>query len=347
MTCACTRAGPWRERHQAAASVEDRQAGQGVAAVHLAHQQVGEGAHQLRDAAAGGLDLDRHRDRVAVVLDEVEDGQLQVGGGVEALPELALGRRAVPGGAVDDLVARERGGRGPGHVARRQVQAGLRAADRLEELGAGGRGLRDHVEPRVAPVRGHLPAAGARVVLRPDRAQHHLVGRHAELEHQGPVAVVGVEPVVAGLEDQARRDEHRLVAGAADLEEDPVLALELDLLVVEPPRQEHGAVHREEGLAVQAQPAVHRRCHQVLLLCLAWPRPRGGRRVRGFANSTAGRGVRPSAGPRGTGVRRRLGPGRSRRQCSPGGRRGRAGVRGGGRARSPRRASPRPPGAAG
>ena len=39
----------------------------------------------------------------------------------------------------------------------------------------------------------------------------------------------------------------------ADLEVDPVLPLELDLLVVDPPRQDHGAVQADQVLARQAE----------------------------------------------------------------------------------------------
>ena len=66
------------------------------------------------------------------------------------------------------------------------------------------------------------------------------------------VAVVEVEPVVPRLEDHARRRGDGLVTGARDLEEDLVLALEPDLLVVQPARQEHVAVCRDELLAGEA-----------------------------------------------------------------------------------------------
>src|SRR5690606_11753432 len=40
--------------------------------------------------------------------------------------------------------------------------------------------------------------------------------------------------------------EDRLVTGPADLEEDPVLPLELDLLVVDPTGEQHDAIEVEE-----------------------------------------------------------------------------------------------------
>jgi hypothetical protein len=46
-----------------------------VAAIHFLDEESRERRHQLRDRAARGVDLDRNRDRVAVVLDEVDDGQ--------------------------------------------------------------------------------------------------------------------------------------------------------------------------------------------------------------------------------------------------------------------------------
>src|SRR5688572_26989080 len=54
----------------------------------------------------------------------------------------------------------------------------------------------------------------------------------------------------------ARGHEDRLMARAADLEECLALVLELDLLVVDLPRQEHGAVGGEE--IVPRQPLVLR-----------------------------------------------------------------------------------------
>src|SRR5213079_1135364 len=92
------------------------------------------------------------------------------------------------------------------------------------------------------PVRRHLAAAGTRVVLRADGAQEHLERRHAERETERAIAVVREEPVVARFERHAGRDEHAFMARAADLEEDQALVLELNLLVVELPREDHRAV---------------------------------------------------------------------------------------------------------
>jgi hypothetical protein len=83
-------------------------------------------------------------------------------------------------------------------------------------------------------VGGNLPPPGRGVVAGTGRREQHLGRRDAELQHQRAVAVVGVVPVVAGR-SEPRGHQHGLVAGAADLEVDPVLALELDLLVVDAP----------------------------------------------------------------------------------------------------------------
>ena len=211
----------------------------------------GKPGHQLRDRAAGRVDLDRHRDGVAVVLHQEDHRQLEVGGGVERLPELALAGGAVAGGAEHDLVA-----------VRLLVPVGdaldagvaepcLRAAHGLEELGAGGARRADDVEGLVAPMGRHLPAARVGIVGGADGGQELLRGRHAEAETERAIAVVGVEPVVGGAEDPRGGHQDALVAGARDLEEDLVLPLELDLLVVDPPRQQHEAVHVEQVRLLQ------------------------------------------------------------------------------------------------
>jgi hypothetical protein len=80
-------------------------------------------------------------------------------------------------------------------------------------------------------------------------AEEHLERRHADREAQGAVAVVGKKPVVAGFERHARRDHDGLVPGAADLKKDQALVLELDFLVVDPPRQQHRPVNPEHLIA--------------------------------------------------------------------------------------------------
>src|SRR5204863_8382660 len=105
---------------------------------------------------------------------------------------------------------------------------------------------------RSGPVRRHLPAAGAGIFLRPDGGEQQVERRHPELEAERAIAVVGEEPVVARFEGEASGDEDGLVAGAADLKEDPALVLELYFLVVESARQEHAAVHGQQLVATEA-----------------------------------------------------------------------------------------------
>jgi hypothetical protein len=225
-----------------------REAGQRIAAVDLAHEKVRERADELGDAAARRLHLDGDRDRVTVVLDEIDDGDLAIARGVEALPELAFGRGSVARRAVDDL-ARFLG----------QLHAGLGAAHRLKELRAGGGRLGHDVQAPVTPVRRHLAAARVGVVLGPHRGEEHLLCRHAQLQHERAVAVVRVEPIGGGAHGHAGGDEDGFVPRAADLEIDLVLPLELDFLVVDAPRQVHRPVDGEECLAVEPlQPVVDR-----------------------------------------------------------------------------------------
>ena len=121
----------------------------------------------------------------------------------------------------------------------------------MQALRADAAALRRDVEAPVAPVRRHLPAGVGRVVHGADRREEHLERRHAERQAERAIAVVREEPVVAGAELQAGRDEDGFVAGAADLEERFLLVLELDLLVVDLSRQEHEAIGREQLVARQ------------------------------------------------------------------------------------------------
>ncbi len=175
----------------------------------------------------------------------------------ERFPEFALARRAVAKRHIRDLVVRE-----PrtaiGDAGNTAVDdSGFRRADRLQYLRAGRARLRHDVERFVAPVRRHLPAAGIRIVLRADGGEKHLERSHSELKAEGAIAVVGIEPVVAWFEHEAGRHEHCLVAGAANLEKDLALVLELNLLVVKLARHQHAAMHGEDVLAAQSGEFLH------------------------------------------------------------------------------------------
>ena len=222
-----------------------------VAPVDLLDQQIGEAVQQPRDVATRRLLGDRHRDRVAVVLDQDDERQLLLRRRVQRLPELALAGGALAGRDVGDLAVVQLGGAlrqaGEALVAHRRFGA----ADAVQALRAGRTRARDDVQAAAAPVRRHLPAARGGVVLRADALQQHLVGRDAQREAEGAVAIVGEGPVLAAPQLAAGGDQDRLVPGARDLEEDLALVLELNLLVVEAPRQEHQPVGGEQLVARQ------------------------------------------------------------------------------------------------
>ena len=139
-----------------------------------------------------------------------------------------------------------------------EQHAGLASADGLQALRAGGAALRRNVQRLVTPVRRHLPSARTRVVFRAHRAQQHFERRHAKLQAQRAIAVIGIKPVVTRAQVHAGGRQHGFVAGAANLEEDQALVLELNLLVVEPARQQHGAVRPQQVVARETAPACAR-----------------------------------------------------------------------------------------
>ncbi len=249
-------------RALARARVVDRRrhgvvAGDEVGAVDALDQEAGKAGDDLRDVAAGRLHFDRHRDRVAVVFDQDHDRQLERARGAERFPELAFARRAFADGEVDDLVAVKVLLASFDRRDLLEHPSRFGGANRVQALRAGRARLRDDVEALVAPVRRHLPAAGGRIVLRGDARQQHLERRHAERQAERPVAIVRIEPVVGGLEHHAGGGQDRFVSGAADLEEDEALVLELNFLVVQLPRQHHRAVRAQQLLGRHTV-----RCHR-------------------------------------------------------------------------------------
>ena len=147
------------------------QAGQRIAAVHLAHEQVGEERTASRCCRPRSAPRPAPRSRSRCP----RPGRGRAASGVQAVLRLSQNspsrRRALAGASS----TRPRPRRGP----RQRSWRRLGAADRLEELGAGGRGLGDDVEPAHAPVRRHLAAAGAGIVARrPTRRSSISVARH-------------------------------------------------------------------------------------------------------------------------------------------------------------------------
>ncbi len=214
--------------------------GQEIGAVHLLPEQPRKTGDQFGDAAARGLAFDGNGDGVAVVLHQVEQRQVAQARRVQGFPEFALAGGAVARGSQRHFAFRP------------AVPARLRTTHRLEKLRAGGRGGTDDVPALVPPVGGHLPAAGGRVGGRAHRLLQHLERGYPQGQAQRAVAIIKVEPIVAGAQHHAGRHLHRLVSGAADLKEDPVLALQRHFAVIQPPRGVHDAKRADQLLGIEA-----------------------------------------------------------------------------------------------
>ena len=134
--------------------------------------------------------------------------------------------------------------------------ASFRAADCVETLSAGRTSLGGNIELAMAPVRRHLAPARVGIILGADGGQQHLERCHAERQTQRAISIVGIEPVVAGAQMEPGRRQDAFVAGATDLKKDQALIFELNLLVVETPRQQHDAVGTDQICARQAVPGL-------------------------------------------------------------------------------------------
>ena len=132
------------------------------------------------------------------------------------------------------------------------IKRGFGGAHGLHELRAGTRGLADDVQLGLAPMRRHLPAAGAGVVLRSHSRKKHFQGGYAEHKAKCAVAIIRINPVDPWAKEKSHRGANRFVPGAGNLEVDFVLAFQLNLAVVKPPREEHRAVNANQGVVIEA-----------------------------------------------------------------------------------------------
>src|SRR5205085_8169365 len=103
----------------------------------------------------------------------------------------------------------------------------------------------------MSPVRRHLPTVRVRVSRSAYSREKLFERSHSQLQTQGSVAVVWIKPIVTSLQSHPSRYKHGLVPRAADLKEDFVLILQLNLFVINAPREIHSAVHLNHLLTIQ------------------------------------------------------------------------------------------------
>src|SRR4051812_34892791 len=149
-------------------ALERRVAGHGIGAVHFFEMEIGESGDEARNAAACGLHFYRNGDRIAVVFDAKDDGELAEGGGVHRLPEFAFARSAVTEGDVGDFIILDSNvlkaalidilgwRRLDGLRMARKIASAPGTTHCLQNLRAGRRRLRNDMQRGIAPVRGHL-----------------------------------------------------------------------------------------------------------------------------------------------------------------------------------------------
>ena len=233
---------------------------QRIGAVAFRDVQAGKAADEFGNAATGGLYFDRHGNGVAVVFNQIKQRKLLGARGVQRFPEFALAGGAIAGGDINDFVRVV-----IEHFAQRRflrlqqgfrmalvIERSFRGAHRLHELRSGAGRLADDIPLAVAPVRRHLAAAGAWIVFGADGLQQHVERSYAEHQAESAIAIIGVKPIDSGTKKQAGRGSNRFMAGAGDLKENFVLALELDFAVVQPAGEKHRAVQADERVAVEA-----------------------------------------------------------------------------------------------
>src|SRR5882724_344437 len=100
-------------------------------------------------------------------------------------------------------------------------------------------------------MRRHLPAMRIRILLRAHRRQQLFKRSHTKLKTKCAVSIVWIKPIVTRFENHAGGNQHSFMTGSADLKENFILSLELNLLIVKATRQVHHAVHVQQLRARQ------------------------------------------------------------------------------------------------
>ena len=216
-----------------------------VDTVQLAHKEAWKIREGAGDAPARGLDLCWHRDGVPVVLDNEEHRKLVQGGGTDRLVQFPLAGSSISSGDVDQLILTA-GGQGG---IRRQAPDKffhLGSADGLQELGACRTRLADDVQLRRGKMIRHL--AASRTGIRPlaEGLAKKVRGAHSKAVDKGAIAIIGIEPVLAGPEQLRGHHLDGLVPRAAELELESALAPETDLRLVHFARSDHEIVDPDE-----------------------------------------------------------------------------------------------------
>ena len=194
------------------------------------------------DAVAGGPGRDvldrhllglRHTDRVLVVLADEDHRDAVDRGEIHSFVPIALAGRALPEPAPHDRVlfpVRDRV-RDPGGVG---------------DLRRDGGGVADDPQRLRSPVRGHLTAARGRVVRLREEPEEHLDRRHARTKDHAEIAVVRHPHVRTRSQRPGGADLAPLMTGDRDDERRPSHPVLPERGLVDQPRQQHRAVHRQE-----------------------------------------------------------------------------------------------------
>ncbi len=231
--------------------VHDGEDGDGVVAVDLlAHHAVADplvGQRRCR-----GLLAERHRDRPPVVLHHEDRGDLEDGGEVEPLVEVALARGPVPDERHHDRVA------SPSLLAVRQP-------GRVQQLRRQRRAL-----GRDVGLRDVIPA----VLVTAEQGEH--LDRVDPAADQGDAVAVGREDPVLLAQREDRADLAGLLAARAGIDGQAPLLGERRRLDVEAPPDHHPAVALDELVGVRLDVVVGHRLHPVALPVQEAHRLRGG-----------------------------------------------------------------------
>jgi hypothetical protein len=120
---------------------------------------------------------------------------------------------------------------------------GQGAPRRLRELHPYGRRRGNDVELAAGEVARHLAPAAVGVLLAAEQGEQLVAGAHPQGHHDGMVAVVGVDVVVAGAQVVGGADLATLLPLAGDHESRLALAVEDPGPLVHPAGDKHVVVH--------------------------------------------------------------------------------------------------------